>query len=50
MKKEINVIVNGYICDEALNDYYVQLWRILRDLYGDDILAEISKMYDEEIQ
>ncbi|WP_294403850.1 hypothetical protein [uncultured Clostridium sp.] len=50
MKKDINVTISGYICDEAFENYYRQLWSALREQYGDDILVELNKRYSEEMQ
>lgn len=50
MKKDITVTIRGCICDEALENYYRQLWSALREQYGDEILVELNKRYSEEMQ
>lgn len=43
MKKDITVTTYNHICDEALENFYRQLWRALKAQYGNDILAELLK-------
>ncbi|MDO5516084.1 MAG: hypothetical protein Q4F66_00930 [Clostridium sp.] len=44
MKKDITVTIKGQVSDEALENYYMQLWMAIKEQYGDDVLKEL---YDE---
>ena len=44
VKKDIAVTIKGQIADEALEDYYRQLWISIKEKYGYEVLEEL---YDE---
>ena len=42
MRKDINMIIKGKISDEALKKYYSQLFMIIKEQYGNDVLKELE--------
>lgn len=44
MNKEITVTIKGQLSDEALENYYKQLWVAIKEQCGDDVLGQL---YDE---
>lgn len=45
MKKEITVIIKGYISEEALENYYKQLWIAMKEQCGYETIEELYSEY-----